>query len=101
MFNTVTFFYYCSSYSASDNDTFNVTAATAATLVGAAGDDSFNVSANVGGTIDGGSGSETNGDLLNVSGHATSQLLDLGNSSLTVASVASEPFIPRFARSQN
>ena len=69
--------------SAGDDDTFNVTATTAATLTGAAGDDSFNLSANVGGTVDGGSGSETNGDLLNVSGHATSQLLDLGNSSLS------------------
>ena len=69
--------------SAGDNDTFNVNATTAATLTGSAGDDTFNVSFDVGGTIDGGSGGETNGDLLNLSGHATAQLLNLGNSSVS------------------
>ncbi|HPM82413.1 MAG TPA: GEVED domain-containing protein, partial [Candidatus Anammoximicrobium sp.] len=70
----------------SGNDTFDIQASPAGVtvnLVGGAGDDTFQMKVNVSGTINGGSGSETSGDKLDVSGHATAQVVDLGNSSVT------------------
>ena len=63
-------------------DTFTFDASLIGTADGGAADDTFNVNVDVAGTIDGGADG-ANGDLLDFSAHTTSQLLDLGISSLS------------------